>query len=120
MADKRELLSREQMEEMMADYALNGLASAEAERFEEALPLYPDIRSDVEKVRAAFAQFAKEDYIESNTRRARTLSVHVQERLATRRPAGNLRRLWPALVIGMLLLFMFVPGGFFLRASQRM
>lgn len=115
MATFTDPLSREKMEEMMADYALNSLLPEEARHFEGSLPLYPDIRVDVEKVRTAFAQFEKDDYLESRTRRARTLSVHVQERLATDRRRGNLRRLWPALVLGMVLLFMFAPGGFFFK-----
>lgn len=115
MATLTDPLSREKMDEMMADYALNNLSPEEAKQFEESLSFYPDICVDVEKVRVAFAQFAKEDYIESRTRRARTLSVHVQERLATSQRRGNVRRLWPVFALGMVLLFMFAPGGFFFK-----
>lgn len=111
-------LSRDRMEELLADYAFNALPEDDAQQFERSLPYYPDIREEVEKVRAAFAQFDREEFLERRTRRARSLSVHVQERLAQKRSlwSGNraLRHLWPALVLTVLLVAVFTPGGLFL------
>lgn len=110
-------LSRDRMEDMLADYAFNSLSEAEARHFEESLPLYPDIREEVEQVRAVFAQFDKDDFMERKTRPARTLSVHVQERIAGSRrslfPSGRtMRHIWPALGLVVVLVVLFTPGGF--------
>lgn len=110
-------LSHDRMEEMLADYAFNHLPEAEARHFEESLPLYPDIRAEVEQVRAVFAQFDKDDFMERKTRPARTLSVHVQERLARPRrfsllSGRTMRHIWPAVGLVILLVVLFSPGGF--------
>lgn len=112
-------LPRNRMEDMLADYAFGSLPETEARHFEESLPLYPDIREEVEKVREVFARFDKEDFMERKTRPARTLSVHVQERLT--RAGGfsltgrrSLRHVWPVVGLTVLLVFLFAPGGFFL------
>ncbi len=111
-------LPRERMEEMLTDYALGGLPEADIPLFEQSLSLYPDIQEDIRRIREAFAQFDKEDFIERQTRPARTLSVHVQQQLAGRQSllgSRSLRHAIPAFGIALLALFMFAPGGFFNR-----
>lgn len=123
MNSSETILSHERMEEMAADYALGSLAEADIPLFELSLPQYPDIQEDVRRIREAFAQFDKEDMLERQTRSVRTLSVHVQQQLGSRRSLfanRSLRHAVPALGLAVVALFLFAPGGLVYRSGSTM
>ncbi len=113
-----EVLSRQQMEELLADYAFDQLSALEKAQFEHSLSTYPDLMTDVEELRSAFAIVDTEtEATERNhAQRLKNLSVHVQnrlmaERVATARRWKFFRFLMPALAAASAVMVMLLPEG---------
>ncbi len=88
----RNTLSRSEAELKLTDFVFGRLSAEEQAVFEAALDEFPDLRSEADQIRSAFAGFDRQDYLERRKLAARNVSVHVQEGLSSAHRAGQRNR----------------------------
>ncbi len=85
------ILSREEVEGSLADFAFGQIEETRHLAMERALPHYPDLQEELEQIRTVFARFDKMEFKADLSLRARSLSVHVHENLARQRERNGMR-----------------------------
>jgi hypothetical protein len=111
------VLTRTEVENLLADYAFGELEAPEAARLEASLPSYPDLQEELLCIQESFA--AVEGEIEAlertNAQRLRNLSIHVQDRL--KKDAERTIRRWqwfrilvPSLAVAAAIAVVVVPN----------
>ena len=85
-------LSHREAEHMLTDFVFGRLPADHVARMEVALDEFPDLRREADEIRAAFAGFDRQDYLERRKMAARNVSVHVQESLTTSQRARQRNR----------------------------
>lgn len=113
-------LSREKMEMLLPDYAFGCLADDECFLFEQSLPLYPELQTELEEIQTTFSRIDVSSLNRSYAQRLKNLSVHVQERLvAEKRTVAQRWKFFrvaiPALIASMLTFIVVLPPGSFER-----
>ncbi len=88
----RNTLSRGEAELKLTDFVFGRLSAQEQAVFEAALDEFPDLRSEADQIRSAFAGFDRQDYLERRKKAARNVSVHVQQGLNSAQRAGQRNR----------------------------
>jgi hypothetical protein len=77
------LLSHEETEHLLPDYAFGKLTDVETKQFENALLQYPELAHDLEVIQHSFV-FVSENTIaldRAQTQRLKNLTVHIQQRI---------------------------------------
>ncbi|MBX3042121.1 MAG: hypothetical protein KIT33_11355 [Candidatus Kapabacteria bacterium] len=106
------MMNRNEMEELLPDYAFGRLPKEKENEFKENLENFPDLQQEIEEINLVFSKIDKmnfDDILESKTR---NLSVKVNNRRMERMPAlsGNaflLRFAIPAAVVIFILITIF-------------
>ncbi len=102
----KQIYTYKEMQDRLPDYCFGNLEQEERDIFENSISLYEDLQKEIEDINNAFFGNIKEEYNDLMARKARNLSVKVNESLnkkETKRYYGLLKYLVPAL--GVLLLF---------------
>lgn len=112
-------LPREEVENLLPDYAFGQLTDEDKVKFEAALPAYPDLAQELLLIRESFEEVDKEQEAEAKvvSQRLKNLTVHVQERLHLERERRAHRlRLFrffvPALATCAVIAVVSIPRGF--------
>ncbi|MGA2298985.1 MAG: hypothetical protein ABSG15_15680 [FCB group bacterium] len=74
-------LTYKEMQEFLPDYVFDRISQEDKAKFEEQLPLYPDLQDEIKQVRAVFSKIENMDLDKVISSRTRNLSVKVNERL---------------------------------------
>lgn len=77
------LYNREQLEELLADYALGNLPTEQAEVVRQSLQQFPELQQEVESISTVFTKIDKQKITSTIDYQARNLSVHVNQKIAT-------------------------------------
>lgn len=88
------LLTREEVEQLLPDYAFGELSDYDAQRVAASLSAFPDLQEEYVLIQESFAEVntAFEAEERANAQRLRNLTVHVQDRL--REDAEKKARRW--------------------------
>lgn len=74
-------MTRNEMDELLADYAFGRLDSEKSEQFKANLDKFPDIADEVEEVRKVFVRIEKMNFDEIIDSKTRNLTVKVNNRI---------------------------------------
>lgn len=113
------VLARDEVEQLLPDYAFGELDASSVARFEVSIGTYPDLQEELMLITDTFASVEKEfEEIErTNAHRLKNLSVHVQDRLGkeNERKAHRwrlMRFFVPALATCAVIAIISMPRGF--------
>lgn len=81
MENSNKYFDNKTMQEMLPDYVFDRLSSEDAKRFEDSLPLYPELVKEAEEVRAVFNRVEDMDFDSITKVKTRNLSVNVLNRM---------------------------------------
>jgi hypothetical protein len=112
----RRILTLKDMQELLPDYVFGRLSVSDKNYFELSLPDYPEIREEINEVKAVFSRFERMDIDKIFESRTRNMSVKVNNRLenAKNRPVSNrlFKYIAPAFGMVFLLAVMLFPEKF--------
>ncbi len=99
----------EEMQERIADYCLGKLNNEEIILFEKSIPHYTELRNEIEEMQSAFSTDYKSVINDDMERKARNLSVRVNDKLANVKISNVTKYLkYIAPVLGVVLLFFII------------
>jgi hypothetical protein len=109
-------MNRNEMEELLPDYAFGRLEKEAAEVYTKHLEEYPDLQKEIADIQEVFSRVEKMDFDSILERRTRNLSVKVNNRRTIRKPllSGNaflIRFGIPAVVVMAIMIALFNGTG---------
>ncbi|MBK9246774.1 MAG: hypothetical protein IPM69_01340 [Ignavibacteria bacterium] len=117
------ILSKNEIQDLLPDYAFGKLAETEKVHFENSIPHYPELQSELLEIRNAFLKIENLQYDSSIDQRTRNLSLHVNERLNKKREiqfrvVRLTRYVIPIIGLAVLALFYIQPDESILSGNQ--
>lgn len=79
------ILTKNQLEELLPDYAFGNLSEAQILLFEQSITHYPELQTELADIQDAFIPVKNYNFDTTVEQRTRNLSIRVNEKLATQR-----------------------------------
>ncbi len=79
------ILTKNQLEELLPDYAFGNLSEIQMRQFEESIIHYPELKKELAEIKDAFIPVKNFNFDTTFEQHTRNLSIRVNERLASQR-----------------------------------
>ncbi len=115
MEEFQKYYTYKKMQEMLPDYVFNRLDQSEKEKFESSLELFPDLIKEIDDAKRVFSKIEKMDFNSIIEKKARNISVKVQDRIRYKKhkeriPAYFFKIVVPTLGMAAIVLYLFITG----------